>query len=338
MVRVDRVTGETMCDPAAAGARRAGAALALGHAARACRRTIRRSSTRRPTRCSDRRIAGLSWVADQRRPDDQPDRDDIVTMGVKGSDIQHLAQRRHRGVADDRRRFAESPKRAGRALRRHRRRQPAGVARRGQDVDADRRRRCRACRRALRVRSRAVAVRRGHGLRDVRRSPAERLRDLHLREQRLRPDVAVDRRRTSRARSCETLTEDLKNPDVLYLGTETGLFVSHRSRQELGAPEGQPADRAHRRDHAAPARQRDDPRDARPRDLDPRSPRADPGVRGGADGDRRREAVHAAADADVPAAGARSQLRVLGRPDVLRREPAAGGGHLLVQEEAGRRA
>ena len=28
---------------------------------------------------------------------------------------------------------------------------------------------------------------------------------------------------------------------------------------------------------------------------------------------------------DVPAAGARSELRVLGRPDVLRREPAAGG-------------
>ena len=30
-----------------------------------------------------------------------------------------------------------------------------------------------------------------------------------------------------------TLTEDLKNPDVLYLGTETGLFVTDRSREEL---------------------------------------------------------------------------------------------------------
>ena len=39
----------------------------------------------------------------------------------------------------------------------------------------------------------------------------------------------------------------------------------------------------------------------------------------------------------VPAAGARSQLRVLGRPDVLRREPAAGRGALVVQQEAGRR-
>ena len=38
-----------------------------------------------------------------------------------------------------------------------------------------------------------------------------------------------------------------------------------RSREELGAREGEPADGAHRRDHAAPARQRDDPRDARPR-------------------------------------------------------------------------
>ena len=41
---------------------------------------------------------------------------------------------------------------------------------------------------------------------------------------------------------------------------------------------------------------------------------------------------------DVPAPGARSELRVLGRPDVLRREPAAGGGDLVVSEEAGRRA
>ena len=46
----------------------------------------------------------------------------------------------------------------------------------------------------VRVGGRAVAVRRGHGLRDVRRPPPERLRDLHLREQRLRPDVAVGRR------------------------------------------------------------------------------------------------------------------------------------------------
>jgi hypothetical protein len=46
----------------------------------------------------------------------------------------------------------------------------------------------------------------------------------------------------------------------------------------------------------------------------------------------------AAADGDVPPAGARPQLRVLGRPDVLRREPAAGGGDLVVQQEGRRRA
>ena len=82
------------------------------------------------------------------------------------------------------------------------------------------------------------------------------------------------------------MTEDQKNPDVLYIGTETGLFVSIDRGEELDARQGEPADRAHRRDHAASARQRDGPRDARPRDLDPRSPRADPGIRGGAGGDR----------------------------------------------------
>ena len=155
-------------------------------------------------------------------------------------------------------------------------------------------------------------------------------------EQRLRPDVARRSNGNLKGEVVKTLTEDLKNPDVLYIGTETGLFVSIDRGKSWTRVEGEPADGAHRRDHAASARQRDDPRDARPRDLDPRSPRADPGVRGGAGRRGRREAVHAAAVRDVPASGARSQLRVLGRPDVLRREPAAGGGDLVVHEEAGR--
>ena len=91
-----------------------------------------------------------------------------------------------------------------------------------------------------------------------------------------------------------TLTEDTKNPDVLYIGTETGLFVTLDRGKSWRRLKAQPPDRARRRDHAPSARQRDDRRHARPRDLDPRSPRADPGVRRGAGGDRRREAVHAA--------------------------------------------
>ena len=120
----------------------------------------------------------------------------------------------------------------------------------------------------------------------------------------------------------KTLTEDAKNPDVLYVGTETGLFVHARSREGLDAHQGEPARRARRRDHDPAARQRDDPRDARARALDPRSPRADPGVRGDRGRRRRREALLDGAVGDVPASGARPQLRVLGQPDVLRREPA----------------
>ena len=46
------------------------------------------------------------------------------------------------------------------------------------------------------VRSRAVAVRRRHGLRHGRCPPAERLQDLHLGEHRLRRDVPVAQRAT----------------------------------------------------------------------------------------------------------------------------------------------
>jgi hypothetical protein len=56
------------------------------------------------------------------------------------------------------------------------------------------------------------------------------------------------------------------------------------------------------------------------RALDPRSPRADPGIRQG--GRDRRHPLHAAALCDVPSAGARPQLRVLRRSNLLRREPA----------------
>ena len=45
-----------------------------------------------------------------------------------------------------------------------------------------------------------------------------------------------------------TLTEDVKNPDVLYLGTETGTLRLARSRTELAARQGESADRPYRRD------------------------------------------------------------------------------------------
>ena len=132
-----------------------------------------------------------------------------------------------------------------------------------------------------------------------------------------------------------TLTEDLKNPDVLYLGTETGLFVSiDRGRGWQRIKANLPTVRIdeitlHPRDNAmilarTAARSGCSTTSRRSRSTRRRRRR------------HRREAVRAVAGRDVPAAGARSQLRVLGRSDVLRREPAAGGGHLLAAQEAGR--
>ena len=203
-------------------------------------------------------------------------------MGVKDSDITHLAQRRHLGVADDRpaRRVAEA----------------AGLLYTGTDdgvvavsrdggktwtnvIDRmpglpDRASTCRrSCRRGS-TRARCTS----------RSTPsAERLRHLHLGEQRLRADVpSIDA--NLKGEVVRTLTEDPKNPDVLYLGTETGIFVTLDRGKSWRRLKAEPPDRARRRDHAPPARQRDARRDARPRDLDARSPRADPGVRGRAEG------------------------------------------------------
>ena len=58
------------------------------------------------------------------------------------------------------------------------------------------------------------------------------------------------------------LAEDRRNADILYLGTETGLWVSWNRGGAVDAPQGQPADDADLRDQAASARQRPDPRDA----------------------------------------------------------------------------
>ena len=110
--------------------------------------------------------------------------------GREGQRHPHREGRRHPGVADDHlvRRVGQARRRR---LRRHRRRASAGVARRRPIVDRRHRQDSRTAEGHLGVRGRAVAVRRRHRLRDVRRPSAERLRDLHLREPRFRADVAV---------------------------------------------------------------------------------------------------------------------------------------------------
>ena len=194
MVRIDRVTGETM-------------SIRPHRRSRASRRSAGTGTRRsfmsphdpkiiyvagnRVFRSADR---GLTWDADQPATSRRnADRDEIVTMGVKGSDITIAKNDGIVGLADDRRR---SP---------NRRRRPAcstpapttatlQVSRDGGKTWTNVTDKVPNLPKGVCVsRGRAVAVRRRHRLRDVRRPSPERLRDLHLRQQRLRPDVAVGR-------------------------------------------------------------------------------------------------------------------------------------------------
>ena len=126
---------------------------------------------------------GLNWTVGQPRPHEQRQPRRHRHDGREGERHPHLEGRRHRGVADDRlaRGVAEA---RGPALRRHRRRERAGDARRGEDVDQHHGEDPGPAEGRLGVRARAVAIRRGDRLRDVRRPSPERLRHLRLREPR----------------------------------------------------------------------------------------------------------------------------------------------------------
>ena len=279
---------------------------------------------------------GLTWTAISPDLTTGANREDIVTMGVKGSDI--------RISKDDGIvawptivSFAESPKRAGLLY--------AGTDDGNLQVTRD------AGKTWTNVTSKLPGVPKGAGSREVVPSRFDEgtvyaTFDAH-RQNDFETYIYVSHDYGQTWQSIagnlkgEVDQDDHRGPEESATCSTSAPRPACSSRSIAATSwthvEGEPADGAHRRDHAASARQRDDPRHARPRDLDPRSPRADSGVRGRAGGDDRREAVHAAAVGDVPAAGARSQLRVLGRPDVLRREPAAGGGDLLAEQEDRRR-
>ena len=81
-----------------------------------------------------------------------------------------------------------------------------------------------------------------------------------------------------------TLTEDQRNRDVLYLGTETGIFLSlDRGTSWERLKSNLPLHRSRRRDHVASARQRHARRDARSCALGSGPSRADTGIRRGAE-------------------------------------------------------
>ena len=79
----------------------------------------------------------------------------------------------------------------------------------------------------------------------------------------------------------QVVREDPKNKDLLYVGTEFGLFISTDGGKQWQQVHEQPADRARRRHPRAPARRRSHRRDARARRLDRRRHHAAAAAAGG---------------------------------------------------------
>ena len=159
------------------------------------RRTTRKSSSPGRTGCTDPTDRGLTWTAISPDLSKSETRDEIETMGMKNSDIRIA---RNDGIVawGTIVSFAESPKRAGVLytgsddgnlhVSRDGGKDWASVSDRIPNLPKDT------------FVSEVVPSRfdEAHRLCDVRRPSQQRLRDLHLRQQRLRPELALDRRRT----------------------------------------------------------------------------------------------------------------------------------------------
>ena len=136
---------------------------------------------------------GDSWTAISPDLTKQGNRDTIVTMGLKGSDI-HISRDDGMSQWPTIVALAESPKQAGLYW--------AGtedgnvqMSRDGKDVDErDEEHPGFPGGRRLRQRSRSVCIRRGDGVCHGGQPSLERLRAIHLGEQRFRRDVPFDRR------------------------------------------------------------------------------------------------------------------------------------------------
>ncbi len=132
-------------------------------------------------------------ASDQSRPDDQHRPRDVVDHERPGQGDSHRQARRrvHVRQPGDHRRVAGESRHP---LDRIRRRGGERVSQRRRGLDQRHREVRRRAQVDLRVQGRRQPVRRGDGLRHVRRSPRRRLRDLRVRHHRPRRDVAVDRR------------------------------------------------------------------------------------------------------------------------------------------------
>ena len=167
---------------------------------------------------------GLSWVAVSQDLTNNQDRDEVVTMGVKGSDVT-LAKKDGIAAWPAIVAFAESPKRAGVLY--------AGTDDGNLAVTRD------AGKTWTQLIEKVAGVPKGVYVSEVVPSrfdegtvyatfDAHRQNDFETHIY-----ASTDFGQTWRSIAsnlkgeiARTLTEDLKNPDVLYLGTETGLFVS----------------------------------------------------------------------------------------------------------------
>ena len=73
---------------------------------------------------------------------------------------------------------------------------------------------------------RGVAVRRGPGVRRLRRPPIRRRRAVRLRDRGLRRDLEVDHGQPARPARRAACARTSTNPNLLYCGTEFALFAS----------------------------------------------------------------------------------------------------------------
>ena len=167
---------------------------------------------------------GLSWVAVSQDLTSNQDREDVVTMGVKGSDV---TISKNDGIAAWPAivAFAESPKRAGVLY--------AGTDDGNLAVTRD------AGKTWTQIIEKIAGVPKGVYVSEVVPSrfdegtvyatfDAHRQNDFETHIHASNDFGQTWRSIASNLKGeiARTLTEDLKNPDVLYLGTETGLFVS----------------------------------------------------------------------------------------------------------------
>ena len=158
IVRLDRVTFESMSIRPVPGAGGAGAALALGHAARCISphdAKVLYAAANKVFRSADK---GLSWIAVSQDLTTEQNREDIVTMGVKGSEV-NIAKNDGIAAWPAIVSFAESPKRAGVLYAGTDDGTARGDAGYRQDMDAGHRQDPGRAQGHLRVRGRAVAIR-----------------------------------------------------------------------------------------------------------------------------------------------------------------------------------